>query len=273
MAEQRSIAYKSLGFTLGLGGKSVGAAASKAASSSFLDTLLSTVPSAKALLPTLIPDLSKSKPAKEDAPAGQRNEGLPFAAVERSADATGQPAQSPATSPKQNIAAPEAKAQQKKDEPQDGFAEPKQAVEVISLLSDSESERRASAIPPPAQAAVTSLEAAGDGSKGTNAKPISAEFIPLRETAPVKTTGKSTSAKAAAPGSADALADEEEIRRLGQRPYWMSYVSRIDSPLLRLHQELVELCELVQPTPEEATARRSAVAAVAEVVQSIWPQA
>jgi non-canonical poly(A) RNA polymerase PAPD5/7 len=37
--------------------------------------------------------------------------------------------------------------------------------------------------------------------------------------------------------------------------------------------ELIELCELVQPTPEEAAARRSAVAAVTEVVRSIWPAA
>lgn len=35
----------------------------------------------------------------------------------------------------------------------------------------------------------------------------------------------------------------------------------------------MELCELVQPTPEEAAARAGAVAAVREVVGSIWPSA
>ena len=39
------------------------------------------------------------------------------------------------------------------------------------------------------------------------------------------------------------------------------------------HAEIVELVELLQPSPEEAAARHDAVCAVRKVVQSIWPKA
>ena len=58
------------------------------------------------------------------------------------------------------------------------------------------------------------------------------EFIPVARTAPAAKVQPNTPA----PGSADALAEQEGIHSLGKRPYWMSYVSRIDSPMLRLHQ-------------------------------------
>lgn len=45
------------------------------------------------------------------------------------------------------------------------------------------------------------------------------------------------------------------------------------SPRPRLFPELLELCELLQPTAEEAAARQAAVAAVAEVAGSLWPSA
>lgn len=45
-----------------------------------------------------------------------------------------------------------------------------------------------------------------------------------------------TGSLAAAPGSADALADAASIAALGQQPYWMRWCNAIDSPLLRLHQ-------------------------------------
>lgn len=37
--------------------------------------------------------------------------------------------------------------------------------------------------------------------------------------------------------------------------------------------EVLELCELLQPTEDEAAGRNAAVAAVTEVVKSIWPNA
>ncbi|GIL71713.1 hypothetical protein Vretifemale_2227, partial [Volvox reticuliferus] len=270
MTEQRSISYKSIGFTLGPGGTGGGTAPPKAASSSFLDTLLSSVPTAKALLPNLAPNLFKPKTAEDNGTTSQRKEGL---SSDAGTGATPQPVRNQTSSPKQAPAQPEIETQQPKDEPgvvprelPTGNAKP--PVIVINLLSDSESDMPQTAVRKVGQATATSLEAADLGDK--DAKPVMAEFIPLPQSA---TTKPVTTPKAAAPGSADELAEQEDIRRLGERPYWMSYVSRIDSPLLRLHQELVELCELVQPTPEEAVARRDAVAVVTEVVRSIWPQA
>lgn len=37
--------------------------------------------------------------------------------------------------------------------------------------------------------------------------------------------------------------------------------------------EVLELCELLQPTEDEAAGRNAAVAAVTDVVKSIWPNA
>ncbi|GIL46015.1 hypothetical protein Vafri_3108 [Volvox africanus] len=273
MTEQRPISYKSIGFTLGLGGTGGGTAPPKAASSSFLDTLLSSVPTAKALLPNLAPDLFKAKTAEDNGAPSQRKEGLSTYAGWLSNGATPQTARNQTSSPKQSLAQPEIETQQQKDEPgcvprEAPVANAKPPVIVISLLSDSESDMTKAAAPKVGQATATSAEVADLVDK--DAKPVMAEFIPLP---PSATTKPATTPRVAAPGSADELAEQEDIRRLGERPYWMSYVYRIDSPLLRLHQELVELCELVQPTPEEAVARREAVAVVSEVVRSIWPQA
>jgi hypothetical protein len=65
------------------------------------------------------------------------------------------------------------------------------------------------------------------------AAPSLTEFIPVARTAPPAAKAQPNTP---APGSADALAEQEGIHSLGKRPYWMSYVSRIDSPMLRLHQ-------------------------------------
>ena len=45
-------------------------------------------------------------------------------------------------------------------------------------------------------------------------------------------------------------------------PYWMKQCRAITSPLLRLHQEIVSLVELLQPTAEEANDRMSLVSQV-----------
>lgn len=47
--------------------------------------------------------------------------------------------------------------------------------------------------------------------------------------------------------------------------------SWIQSPLLQLHQEIVDFCEFVAPTEEEQQMRETAVERVSGVVQSIWP--
>lgn len=46
----------------------------------------------------------------------------------------------------------------------------------------------------------------------------------------------------------------------------------VRSPLLELHQEIVNFCELVSPTPEEDNLRTIAVQRVAKVIKSIWKQ-
>lgn len=54
-------------------------------------------------------------------------------------------------------------------------------------------------------------------------------------------------------------------------PYWMQQCQSINSPLLRLHQEIVSLVELLQPTEEEAHDRMSLVSQIEEVAKSLWP--
>ncbi|KXZ51755.1 hypothetical protein GPECTOR_11g20 [Gonium pectorale] len=300
MAEQPAISYKPLGFRLGLGGGAAGAGSSGTAASALLDTLLTSVPTAKALLPTLVPELAKAKAAAPEALAvpSQRN-----APASKPAPAAAAPQQQPSSSPKREAGAkqpPPASQPPALEASANGAAKAGPGPEVIDLLSDSESEQAAAAPSRPApkgaaaataavgskSSPVSAAPTAGvNGSSGAvAAKPPPSDFIPLAKVAPAAAPagggGRSGAAAAAAappaaaaPGSADALADEEKIRQLGQRPYWMSYVSCIASPMLRLHQELVELCELVQPTPEEAEARRAAVEAVTGIVTSIWPNA
>ena len=54
---------------------------------------------------------------------------------------------------------------------------------------------------------------------------------------------------------------------------WLNSLDGITSPLLRLHQEIVEFNRFVAPTPEEAASRLAAISRVQAVVQSIWPAA
>ena len=54
---------------------------------------------------------------------------------------------------------------------------------------------------------------------------------------------------------------------------WLGALDGISSPLLRLHQEIVEFGRFVAPSPEEAAARNDSIARIQAVVQSIWPSA
>lgn len=54
---------------------------------------------------------------------------------------------------------------------------------------------------------------------------------------------------------------------------WLGALKGISSPLLRLHQEIVEFGRFVAPSPEEAAARNDSIARIQSVVQSIWPSA
>ena len=77
-------------------------------------------------------------------------------------------------------------------------------------------------------------------------------------------------------------AEEAPLRRVamnaeGTPPWWpqgaSKTLSRMRSPLLRLHQEIVDFCRFTEPTAAEAAARAAAVARVRAVVTSIWPGA
>lgn len=54
---------------------------------------------------------------------------------------------------------------------------------------------------------------------------------------------------------------------------WKEALRDIESPSLRLHQELVELVTYLTPLEEERAERQAAITRVSDVVQSIWPSA
>jgi non-canonical poly(A) RNA polymerase PAPD5/7 len=81
---------------------------------------------------------------------------------------------------------------------------------------------------------------------------------------------------------ADGAGDDAPSRRVamkaeGTPPWWphgaSKTLARMRSPLLRLHQEIVDFCRFTEPTAAEAAARAAAVARVRAVVTSIWPGA
>ncbi|GFR42624.1 hypothetical protein Agub_g3555, partial [Astrephomene gubernaculifera] len=288
MSEQRTIAYKSVGFSLGAGSGGGAGSALGTAASSFLNTLFTSVPSAKSLLPTLVSELSIPKSATQPDAAAEQNDATQRRSEKQDAKQS-EKRQEERQLGNVSIKHEQVQEQRQKDEPEQAPLGQKEAppsltgptLEVINLLSDSDEDLTQGTPAKQPAAAAQDAKAAPDTAAEPPTKPVNAEYIPLPKlaapaaaaAAAAGAAGTSADKAAPAPGSADALAEEENIRKLGQRPYWMSYVSRIESPLLRLHQELVELCELVQPTPDEAEARRASVAAVSEVVNSIWPNA
>ncbi|KAL1815353.1 hypothetical protein ACET3Z_017927 [Daucus carota] len=52
---------------------------------------------------------------------------------------------------------------------------------------------------------------------------------------------------------------------------WFRSSSRFKSPMLQLHQEILDFCEFLSPTPEEEASRSAAVKSVFDVVKYIWP--
>ena len=54
---------------------------------------------------------------------------------------------------------------------------------------------------------------------------------------------------------------------------WQASLRGFSSPLVKLHQEIVEFCRYLSPAPAEAAARKAAIDRVSEVVGEIWPTA
>lgn len=98
------------------------------------------------------------------------------------------------------------------------------------------------------------------------------DFIPIFTEEEIKQrVEQQEEAKAA---EARALLHPEYSTRYGEyQPPWLRHSSRLRSPLLRLHNEIVEFCRLLAPTEAEAKQRQEALDAVAGVVSEIWPGA
>jgi non-canonical poly(A) RNA polymerase PAPD5/7 len=83
----------------------------------------------------------------------------------------------------------------------------------------------------------------------------------------------------APPGGGDPLPAPRRtaLQAEGTPPWWphggARALSRLRSPLLRLHTEIVDFCRFTEPTTSEAASRAAAVARVRAVVTSIWPGA
>ncbi|PRW59743.1 non-canonical poly(A) RNA polymerase PAPD5 [Chlorella sorokiniana] len=123
------------------------------------------------------------------------------------------------------------------------------------------------------------------------------DFISLEEAAPVAQAGTAArGADAAAGGGVGNLLDDyvllgiledpaaaatkkaaaaarSQRPELLQRVPWMAALKGIRSPLLRVHQEIVEFCRYLAPSPAEAAARQAAIDRIEDVVTSIWPKA
>ena len=85
-------------------------------------------------------------------------------------------------------------------------------------------------------------------------------------------------AEACASEDEDWGAGAAEDERPGSDPPWCppgtsERLRRLESPLVRLHAEIVDFCRFLEPTAEEAAARAAAVERVRAVVMGIWPEA
>ncbi|GAX78006.1 hypothetical protein CEUSTIGMA_g5448.t1 [Chlamydomonas eustigma] len=100
------------------------------------------------------------------------------------------------------------------------------------------------------------------------------EYIPIPALQNVvEDQGAARNRSSGTAGDVDEETSAKSMQASAQRPYWMSQCSHLASPLLRLHQEIVFLVELLHPTPQEEAERKDAVAAVTEVIKTVFPEA
>lgn len=98
------------------------------------------------------------------------------------------------------------------------------------------------------------------------------DFIPLFNEDEILQNAEKALEKAKA--QAAAVQHPDFNTRYGEyRPPWLRTGSRLRSPLLRLHNEVVEFCRLLAPTPAEAAQRQAAMDTVAAVVAELFPSA
>nr|GEV54616.1 non-canonical poly(A) RNA polymerase PAPD5 [Tanacetum cinerariifolium] len=63
--------------------------------------------------------------------------------------------------------------------------------------------------------------------------------------------------------------EEEPVRNLEDG--WFRANCRFKSPMLQLHKEILDFCDFLSPTAEEAVSRNTAVKDVSDVIKYIWP--
>ena len=78
--------------------------------------------------------------------------------------------------------------------------------------------------------------------------------------------------------NAEEEAPEEERFDPNENPRWcppgtVERLRNLQSPLIRLHQEIVDFSRYLEPTEEEAASRAAAVERVRDIVKDIWPAA
>ena len=78
--------------------------------------------------------------------------------------------------------------------------------------------------------------------------------------------------------NAEEEAPEEEHFDPNENPRWcppgtVERLGNLQSPLIRLHQEIVDFSRYLEPTEDEAASRAAAVERVRDIVKDIWPDA
>jgi non-canonical poly(A) RNA polymerase PAPD5/7 len=100
------------------------------------------------------------------------------------------------------------------------------------------------------------------------------------DSAPIRNEPGSASATAveALVENAEEEAPEEEHFDPNENPRWcppgtVERLGNLQSPLIRLHQEIVDFSRYLEPTEDEAASRAAAVERVRDIVKDIWPDA
>ncbi|KNA23410.1 hypothetical protein SOVF_025100 [Spinacia oleracea] len=65
--------------------------------------------------------------------------------------------------------------------------------------------------------------------------------------------------------------EAEQIPERTLESGWFRADCRFKSPMLQLHKEILDFCDFLSPTPEEAASRNSAIERVSDVIRYIWP--
>lgn len=106
-----------------------------------------------------------------------------------------------------------------------------------------------------------------NGKEAVNGKGEEPSFIPLAKAVEEEANG----------ANAEPSDEEEDFRHdISREDFtlpWEQSCRKIHSPLLRLHQEIIEFVGFLQPTSEEKQTRVEAISRVKDSIHSLWPHA